>query len=252
MDSIVLGGQPVVMSGVAPYTFTWSCSYNTPSSSYTASDFLDDTTIANPTILSPSDSTLTFHLLVEDGAGSICRDSVTILFSIWGANLMTKYAGIDPGDSVRLYTSLFGGIPPISYKWTPTTGLSDPNDLNTWAKPDTNTLYTLTATDSVGCQDYDGFFVFIVRAGTSDEGGQGITLKLYPNPMLDQSTLNIEDFSQEHVHLEIYDVSGRLIRTQVLYESNVILQRSDIGTGLFFLKITKDDRVLGSAKLIIR
>ncbi|PIY03789.1 MAG: hypothetical protein COZ21_08300, partial [Bacteroidetes bacterium CG_4_10_14_3_um_filter_31_20] len=39
----------------------------------------------------------------------------------------------------------------LSYSWSPSAGLSDANILNPTAQPMTNTTYTLTVTDPVGC-----------------------------------------------------------------------------------------------------
>jgi len=45
---IQLGGNPVVTSGYPPYTYCWETSYQIGSILLTASDFLNDTSIAHP------------------------------------------------------------------------------------------------------------------------------------------------------------------------------------------------------------
>ena len=54
-------------------------------------------------------------------------------------------------DFVQLNPTISGGIAPITYSWSPVTGLSNPNIPNPTAMPLVTTTYTLTATDSLGC-----------------------------------------------------------------------------------------------------
>jgi len=43
----------------------------------------------------------------------------------------------------------------ISYQWSPTTGLSNPNVSNPFANPASNTTYCVTVTDASGCTGVD-------------------------------------------------------------------------------------------------
>ncbi|MCH8904635.1 MAG: hypothetical protein IIA45_12055, partial [Bacteroidetes bacterium] len=94
LDTFYLGGSPTVSGGAPPYTFDWSCTYYFGPLTFTASDFLDDTTLANPQLLQPADSLITFHLVVTDNLGNICQDTVSIRFSFWLWTLDDKIAGI--------------------------------------------------------------------------------------------------------------------------------------------------------------
>lgn len=66
-------------------------------------------------------------------------------------------------DSVQLYTSVTGGIEPVSYSWSPTTALLDLNTENPYVSPTMDMGYVATLTDSAGCQfsEQDVFQVFV-------------------------------------------------------------------------------------------
>lgn len=148
---IVPGDQPVVTGGQAPFQYRWTTFYQHDVLEWHASDFLSDTAVANPAIVNPFDHPLTFHLEVTDSEGTTCSDSVRVDFSQYTWTLDVKERAILQGDSVQLYISIYGGIAPLSYHWSPETGLTDPTNPFTWASPDTTTMYELTVTDSAGC-----------------------------------------------------------------------------------------------------
>jgi hypothetical protein len=88
---------------------------------FTASDFLDDTTSANPTVISSGEN-LIFKLTVIDSKSNICTDSVNVRFSIFGTHLGTCNYVIQHGDSVFLsnFHNVLGGISPVNYLWRQT------------------------------------------------------------------------------------------------------------------------------------
>lgn len=71
---------------------------------------------------------------------NVCFKFTTLLDKPTKANLCK-------GDTVQL--NAFGGI---TYRWTPTTGLSNPNIANPIAKPDVTTTYTVAVGDRCGVE----------------------------------------------------------------------------------------------------
>jgi len=57
---------------------------------------------------------------------------------------------LSAGSSVQLLATAAGGVPPYSYQWTPSSGLSNPGVANPAASPAGTTTYTVTVTDSAG------------------------------------------------------------------------------------------------------
>jgi len=74
------------------------------------------------------------------------------------------------GTCTALNGSATGGASPYTYSWSPTTGLSNPNDSTTNACPTTTTTYTLTATDSNGCTDDDQVAITVNEGPTANAG----------------------------------------------------------------------------------
>lgn len=133
------GGRP-------PYTYAW-----TPATG------LSSTTIMRP-VARPLTSTQ-YYLTVTDANGCRSRDSVVVLVRPWP----TVNAGADVticrGDSIRIGNLATGGSGPYHYRWTPTNYLSDSLSATPMVRPFFPTRYTVTVTDSNGCQDTDDIFV---------------------------------------------------------------------------------------------
>lgn len=67
------------------------------------------------------------------------------------------------GGKVMLTPKLINNIP-VSYAWTPPTGLSNPAIANTDASPIADQIYTLTVTSDKGCETTDQVFVKLLLA----------------------------------------------------------------------------------------
>src|SRR5690606_4474307 len=124
---------------------------------------LSNPNIANP-IATPGVTT-TYTVTVTDGNGCQDTDEVTVIVN----PLPTADAGADQGvcidGSVNLSAS--GGV---SYSWAPAATLSDPTIANPIATPVATTSYTVTVTDSNGCQNYDDVTVTVNPLPVIDAG----------------------------------------------------------------------------------
>jgi len=118
---------------------------------------LSNPNIANP-IASPT-STITYTVTVTEGNG--CTDTDDVIVTV--NTLPTANAGTDistcSGSDTTLSAS--GGV---SYSWSPTTGLSNPNIANPVASPTSTITYTVTVTDGNGCTDTDAITVTITSS----------------------------------------------------------------------------------------
>ena len=105
---------------------------------------LSATDIPNP-MACPA-TTTTYQLLVMGSEGCMVMDEVTVTV----AGALTANAGPNQstceGESIQLEAS--GGV---SYVWSPSTGLSNPNIANPVATPQTITTYTVEVTNASGC-----------------------------------------------------------------------------------------------------
>ena len=94
--------------------------------------------------VSPSVVT-TYTLIVSDTAG--CSDTTTV--TVTPDNLGASFSGgtICYGDSITLTSSVSSGYPTFNYLWQPGAQTSS----SVTVAPTSNTIYTLTITDSIGC-----------------------------------------------------------------------------------------------------
>ncbi|MBD3638142.1 MAG: T9SS type A sorting domain-containing protein [Crocinitomicaceae bacterium] len=58
-------------------------------------------------------------------------------------------------------------------------------------------------------------------------------VSIYPNPFTDFAEINLEGITLP-VHLELYDQTGRLIRTELIETSNYVLQRGSLTAGIYY------------------
>ncbi|MCK4699451.1 MAG: hypothetical protein KAT38_03935, partial [Bacteroidales bacterium] len=109
---------------------------------------LSNSSISNP-IASPV-ATTTYFVSVTDSKGCQNTDSIKITV------LPGDFANAGSDDSICLGESIdlsaSGGI---SYSWSPTNGLNDPNISNPIASPTITTTYTVAVNDINGVQDTD-------------------------------------------------------------------------------------------------
>lgn len=134
-DTSICSGTPANLFATGGTTYSWS-----PSTG------LSNPNIANP-VATPA-STTTYVVTASNGN---CQSTepvvITVQFALANAGPDTT---ICQGQSALLTAT--GGV---SYSWTPTTGLNNPNIQNPIATPSVTTTYTCTVTNATGCTDVD-------------------------------------------------------------------------------------------------
>lgn len=111
----------------------------------------------------PGNSNFFFSASTENNC--LATDNVRIQIASLGTLNLGRSREIVAGDEITL-----GGSPTASFEanfqWSPTESLNNPNSPNPQAKPLTNTLYTLTATNSDGCVISDSLLIIVLDALT--------------------------------------------------------------------------------------
>lgn len=244
--SVQLGGAPTAAFGTPPYTYSWSIDpfyIGAIGFPYMyASNFLNDTTLANPSLayLNLGD-TMQFYLKVTDALNCISYDTTTITTSNFSFHLAQYLYNITLGDSVFLNqgANISGGVG-SSYSWSPTHGLSDSTlQSGFWAKPDYDIAYSATVTDPFGCVRSGGAFYFInvFNVGVAERENQ--PLKIYPNPTKDLLLIETLDASQIS-ELNLFDVTGKRI-LQTIGVSQLDLRT--LPAGIYFLEVPQTNGI---------
>ncbi|MDZ7847032.1 MAG: hypothetical protein U5L96_09795 [Owenweeksia sp.] len=130
--------------GATPYQFEWgSWSHGTQVSGISF-------------IYQTSTAILRYLFKVTDALG--CYDSTAFKVSVLSPPVVDagNFTRLCYTDSVQLNGLVTSGTAPFNYTWSPGAGLSDSTILNPWRMPlDSSVTYTLTVTDSLGCEYSD-------------------------------------------------------------------------------------------------
>jgi hypothetical protein len=252
-----IGGNPTASGGTPPYTYTWETFYMYTIGSTTyyffASDYLNDTTLSNPTIIYGNTDSLIFHITVQDINNNICADNVLVRFSYFGTTLEDKGTTIHQGDSVQLYSSVFGGILPVTYHWEPNYNLSDPNSPMPWAKPDTSTAYINIVTDSAGCQatDMDAFEVYVIPIGFSNPEKMDDPISINPNPLVSQSIIQFM-VPIKNIELQFFNSIGQKVKAIIPTNKQFTISKIDFKNGIYLYRVIQDGLLISTGKLIVK
>ncbi len=73
---------------------------------------------------------------------------------------------------------------------------------------------------------------------------------IFPNPFSTQTTLQSEIPLHKAV-LSIYNVFGKKVREEIINDQSAIITRDDLASGLYFVRVTQDSKVIATIKLVI-
>jgi hypothetical protein len=76
-------------------------------------------------------------------------------------------------------------------------------------------------------------------------------VKIYPNPMFTQTTIELSSTSSEPKRIKLYDITGKILFQDSFNGSVYQLQKGHFKAGLYFFSITADNQNIGSGKIII-
>jgi hypothetical protein len=131
-DTMILGSDVQIENGTEPYSFVWESTFKVSDGLvFTASDFLNDTTIKSPLIANNLTwpEWLKFTVFVTDKNNQKGQDEINVRFSTFVYSVGYFGIELDNGDSVLLGNAFItGGIEPLSYQYQPISGINDPNE----------------------------------------------------------------------------------------------------------------------------
>ena len=243
-----LGGAPTATGGTPPYTYVWETSYTDVFGSYSASAFLDDTTIANPSLLTMANyRPLTFKITVTDAFNVVVDSSKVIIGPssfIYNSSSPQEYINI--GDSVQLQHTVAENLSsgnPYTYQWFPNYKLSDSTLRRPFVKPDTSTTYYCTITNIAGCESNPSIFKVYVTPLSVEEEGLNQNMKLYPNPSTNNLIIENLGENKADVVIEVRGIDGKLTLMQKVNNfEKVIVNTAELPAGVYFVAVKEKNK----------
>jgi len=120
---------------------------------------LSATNIQNP-VASPTVTTV-YTVTAVDAAGCPVTSNVAVIVNPTPIVEAGINVTIGLNRSTQLNASISGGVSPLTFIWSPSTGLSATNILNPIASPTVTTMYYLTVTGGNGCSRTDSVLVTV-------------------------------------------------------------------------------------------
>ncbi|CAN5315793.1 hypothetical protein BH10BAC1_BH10BAC1_20590 [soil metagenome] len=155
---------------------------------------------------------------------------------------------IPPGDSTQLGTI---GRPDITYSWSPTAGLNNPNIANPMTTPSSSISYTLTVTDTnqLACTSVftDTVLVQVGFIGV-EELTNGFLVQAYPNPFSESITFKTE--RADFYEVRIFDVVGKLLFEDSFEGNEHLIHNNVLSSGIYFYEIRNKTKNLYRGKII--
>ena len=80
----------------------------------------------------------------------------------------------------------------------------------------------------------------------------GVEINVAPNPFLDQATIDIEGITLDETILNVYDMMGRLVRTETYRANKFQVYRNNLPAGMYTFQLLTRGQTLATGKLIAR
>ena len=208
-------------------------------------DFAGSTNGGNPYGSLISDGTFLYGMTYGggvNGLGTIFKyqycsaitDSLTITSPICGNN--NGSVTVTPSGGSGAYSFLWNNGSTTSF----VSGLSgDPTD----------TLIVII-TDSIGCSHTDTAIVSCL-SGISLPSNRTTWISVDPNPFTSETTIRTDQFFNDAT-LRIYNIYGQQVKQiKMIGGQPITLFRDHLPSGLYFIRLTRENKILSSQKLII-
>jgi len=102
--------------------------------------------------------------------------------------------------------------------------------------------------------DYEGIspnFIIIEATGLHDPLNQ-IQISVYPNPLVDHTSIEFENSTYRSHTLTIYNTQGKIVRSIPDIRSGIVkVERKNLTSGLYFIRLRDENEVRAMGKLAV-
>jgi len=83
-----------------------------------------------------------------------------------------------------------------------------------------------------------------------EEESNNISLAVFPNPSSDYLTLKFDDYSNELMDYQIFDLNGKLIKNERINMDQTQIDLTSFVNGTYFIEIIKESKKIQAFKII--
>ena len=95
-------------------------------------------------------------------------------------------------------------------------------------------------------QPYEISVVF----GLEEINSINLHLSVFPNPAKDVLTIEVDDYDNEKLSYQLYDINGKLLESKELTGCETQIQTNTLVPSTYFLKVIRDNKVIKTFKVI--
>jgi len=117
--------------------------------------------------------------------------------------------------------------------------------------PTTNTTYTVTGMDTVGCVNVKTIMQVVdACVGVGELGVRSSLFGVFPNPNAGEFTIGLSEYNKNTL-VEIYNGLGTLVRKIPVNDFNTRVDLTKEAGGIYYLRVLENGKVLGKVKVVI-
>lgn len=112
---------------------------------------------------------------------------------------------------------------------------------------------TNAVTQVVGCADFLSPGCILVAVDPEPQPTHGYHIRVYPNPFFDQATFEVEGCTQcQNLELRIYDVLGKLVRTEVHQGPRFEFQRRGLAPAMYMYELRAEGQAISTGRFFVQ
>lgn len=89
-----------------------------------------------------------------------------------------------------------------------------------------------------------------VVTGIEQANGINLTVKAYPNPVIDYLILEVKDFELSDLSFQLFGLNGRLLQSEKITESQTNIVMSSLAPAIYFVRVIQGNKEVKAFKII--